>query len=47
MRRRLERRLNFARRDPHGKLIPGLADLAGGPPPAERVAGFGGKGGAR
>jgi ABC-type Mn2+/Zn2+ transport system permease subunit/Mn-dependent DtxR family transcriptional regulator len=45
--RRLERRLNYARRDPHGKLIPGLADLAGGPPPAERVAGLGKKGGAR
>lgn len=45
--RRLERRLNYARRDPHGKLIPGLADLAAGPLPAERVTGFGEKGGAR
>ena len=45
--RRLERRLNYARRDPHGKLIPGLADLAAGAPPSERVAGFGEKGGAR
>lgn len=25
--RRLERRLNYARRDPHGKLIPGLEDI--------------------
>lgn len=25
--RRLERRLNYARRDPHGRLIPGLADI--------------------
>ncbi len=30
--RQLERRLNYAHRDPHGKLIPGLADIhAGGP----------------
>ena len=39
--RRLERRLNYARLDPHGKLIPGLGDLEGGAPPVRRVAGFG------
>lgn len=39
--RRLEKRLNYARRDPHGKLIPGLADLGEGPEPGERVTGFG------
>lgn len=41
--RRLERRLNYARRDPHGKLIPGLEDIHGGPLPAtpERATGFG------
>ena len=44
--RRLERRLNYARRDPHGKLIPGLADLAAGAPPSERGAGFAEKGAA-
>lgn len=44
--RRLERRLNYARRDPHGKLIPGLADLAAGAPPSERAAGFAEKGAA-
>jgi hypothetical protein len=32
--------LNYARRDPHGKLIPGLADLAAGAPPSERGAGL-------
>ncbi len=26
--RRLERRLNFAREDPHGRMIPGLADMS-------------------
>lgn len=30
--RKLERRLNYARRDPHGKLIPGLEDIRQGPP---------------
>ena len=28
--RKLEKRLNYARRDPHGKLIPGLADMVSG-----------------
>ena len=40
--RDLERRLHFAKRDPHGKLIPGLADIypatAGRP---EATVGFG------
>lgn len=46
--RQLERRLNYARRDPHGRLIPGLEDIRlgaarpGGPAP--RATGFGGKG---
>ncbi len=41
--RKLEKRLNYARRDPHGKLIPGLADVTprtGGGFPA-RASGFG------
>lgn len=42
--RRLERRLNYARRDPHGKLIPGQADLGGTPGPVGRAAGFGKEG---
>jgi len=42
--RRLEKRLNYARRDPHGKLIPGLGDLAGAPGPVDRAAGFGREG---
>ena len=42
--RQLERRLNYARRDPHGKLIPGLEDIrlghaTGSTPP--KVTGFG------
>ena len=28
--RQLERRLEFARKDPHGKAIPGLADISRG-----------------
>lgn len=41
--RKLERRLNYARRDPHGKLIPGLEDIRQGPvgpsmPPADSPA---------
>jgi manganese/zinc/iron transport system permease protein len=39
--RRLERSLNYARRDPHGKLIPGLADLEFKPQPGPRAPGFG------
>jgi ABC-type Mn2+/Zn2+ transport system permease subunit/Mn-dependent DtxR family transcriptional regulator len=41
--RQLERRLNFARRDPHGKLIPGLADIRQGPvaDARGRAVGFG------
>jgi ABC-type Mn2+/Zn2+ transport system permease subunit/Mn-dependent DtxR family transcriptional regulator len=41
--RKLEKRLNYARRDPHGKLIPGLADIAPrqGGGSAARAAGFG------
>jgi len=39
--RQLERRLNYARRDPHGKLIPGLADLAAAPASSGRAPGFG------
>ena len=30
--RLLEKRLNYAHRDPHGKLIPGLADIHSGGP---------------
>lgn len=43
--RQLERRLNFARRDPHGKLIPGLEDIRQGPVAGGgggRAVGFGG-----
>lgn len=40
--RKLEKRLNYARRDPHGRLIPGVADIH---PPVggggERATGFG------
>jgi len=42
--RRLEKRLNYAHHDPHGKLIPGLADLAGGPGPVRRAVGSHGEG---
>lgn len=40
----LEKRLNYARRDPHGKLIPGLDDIRRGraPAPEARATGFGG-----
>ena len=40
---KLEKRLNYARRDPHGKLIPGLQDiqLGRGSAPADRATGFG------
>jgi len=41
--RKLEKRLNYARRDPHGKLIPGLGDIAPGRP-SGRATGFGGGG---
>lgn len=37
--RKLERRLSFARRDPHGKLIPGLEDIRSLAPVAAGVAG--------
>lgn len=36
--RQLEKRLNYAHRDPHGKLIPGLADIHRGGPSAPRPA---------
>ncbi|MGF1678802.1 MAG: metal ABC transporter permease [Candidatus Methylacidiphilales bacterium] len=41
--RQLEKRLNYARRDPHGKLIPGLEDMSGGTGPltTRRTTGFG------
>jgi ABC-type Mn2+/Zn2+ transport system permease subunit/Mn-dependent DtxR family transcriptional regulator len=41
--RQLEKRLNYARRDPHGKLIPGIEDISLGsiPQPADRATGFG------
>jgi manganese/zinc/iron transport system permease protein len=39
--RQLEKRLNFARRDPHGKLIPGIADIHQPPAIAARATGFG------
>jgi manganese/zinc/iron transport system permease protein len=39
----LEKKLNYARRDPHGKLIPGLNDIRRGHAagPTERATGFG------
>jgi manganese/zinc/iron transport system permease protein len=46
--RKLERQLDYARRDPHGKLIPGIRDirrLAAGAAPGERAPGFGPPGG--
>src|SRR4030095_8150082 len=42
--RRLEKRLNYARRDPHGRLIPGLEDIrfaATRHPAPLRATGFG------
>lgn len=41
--RKLEKRLNYARRDPHGKLIPGLEDIHQGSLPGQsrRATGFG------
>lgn len=42
--RKLERQLDYARRDPHGKLIPGIRDIRrheSGPPPGGRATGFG------
>ncbi len=44
--RQLEKRLNYARRDPHGKLIPGAEDIRLGrvDNPASRATGFGGSG---
>jgi manganese/zinc/iron transport system permease protein len=42
--RRLERRLNYARRDPHGKLIPGAGDMGEAPRGMARAAGFGKEG---
>jgi manganese/zinc/iron transport system permease protein len=40
---KLEKRLNYARRDPHGKLIPGLEDIRIGraPEPASRATDLG------
>ncbi|MGC1482115.1 MAG: metal ABC transporter permease [Chthoniobacterales bacterium] len=38
--RRLEKRLNFARRDPHGKLIPGVQDIHRPPDTSGRATGF-------
>jgi len=40
--RQLERRLNFATRDPHGKLIPGIEDLDPPRQKPDRAVGFGG-----
>ena len=37
---KLEKRLNYARRDPHGKLIPGARDIFRHVAPAERATGF-------
>jgi manganese/zinc/iron transport system permease protein len=42
----LERRLNFSRKDPHGKMIPGIEDIHAGRASSrdsERATGFGGK----
>lgn len=40
--RDLERRLQFAKRDPHGKLIPGLEDIySGRAGTATRIPGYG------
>jgi ABC-type Mn2+/Zn2+ transport system permease subunit/Mn-dependent DtxR family transcriptional regulator len=42
--RSLERRLNYARLDPHGRLIPGLEDIrlgAGTPPRGQAAPGYG------
>jgi ABC-type Mn2+/Zn2+ transport system permease subunit/Mn-dependent DtxR family transcriptional regulator len=39
--RELERRLHFARRDPHGKLIPGLEDIFGSKPRRPVPSGYG------
>lgn len=42
--RQLERTLDYARRDPHGKLIPGLEDIRRGAafaPQTQRASGFG------
>lgn len=36
--RQLEKRLNYAHQDPHGKLIPGLADIHQGGPVSRRAA---------
>jgi manganese/zinc/iron transport system permease protein len=44
--RQLERRLDYARRDPHGKAIPNLDDIRRGAAPSGRpgdVAGYGGR----
>ncbi len=35
--RQLEKRLNYATHDPHGKLIPGEADMLRGSAPSERI----------
>lgn len=42
--RQLERRLNYANRDPHGRLIPGIEDIRAGTATmcATRVPGYGG-----
>jgi len=41
--RLLERRLNYARTDPHGRLIPGIEDIHTGPDPREpeKATGYG------
>jgi len=36
--RQLEKRLNYATHDPHGKLIPGEADMLRGSAPSERIS---------
>jgi len=38
---KLEKRLNYATRDPHGKLIPGLSDIHQAPGAQGRATGFG------
>jgi manganese/zinc/iron transport system permease protein len=41
--RQLERRLNYATQDPHGREIPGMADIQRGvtPPEPNEITGYG------
>ncbi len=41
--REIEKRLHYARRDPHGRLIPGLEDIFESKPRLASVAGYGGQ----